>query len=285
MLQTDNYDLNIVQGTDIVNPLVVDNPNYQKIDKIMKDNEIRGIGTATELKTGSIHAITVPAQYTTFKFVATSDFIAGETFTLNGKQVTGYTTNQQTLATNAYRIGATVLCSYIDRTSTLTLYTIAPAGKAEDSAALDGHPASYFAVRGNTNQTLEQVNTTATARGILAQDALNAIKWVTLWTNNNVGDFNEQTIDINAQPYSWFLVTYIQFATSTYSYITHIVPKGRSVSPLMTLGSNLQLAYRNIYNLSNNSITFSHCYKFIPGTTQQTVEDGWLIPYSITAIK
>lgn len=173
MLKTDNYELNIAQGTDIVNPLVMDNPNYQKIDKVMKDNEIRGIGTATELKTGSVHAITVSAQYTTFKFVATSDFTAGETFTLNGKQVTGYTTNQQPLATNAYRIGATVLCSYIERTSTITLYTIAPAGIAEDSEKLEGHPASYFAVRGNTNQTLEQVNNTATARGTLSQNAIN----------------------------------------------------------------------------------------------------------------
>lgn len=123
MLKTDNYALNIAQGTDTVNPLVMDNPNYQKIDKVMKDNEIRGVGTATELKTGPIHAITVQAQYTTFKFVATSDFIRGETFTLNGKQVTAYTTNQSPLDTNAYRIGATVLCSYNERISTITIYT------------------------------------------------------------------------------------------------------------------------------------------------------------------
>jgi hypothetical protein len=175
MLKTDNYDLNIAQGTDVVNPLVMDNPNYQKIDKVMKDNEIRGIGTATELKTGSVHAITVPAQYTTFKFVATSDFIAGETFTVNGKQVTGYTTNQQPLSTNAYRLGATVLCSYIERTSTITLYVINSVYKTEDSEKLDGHPADYFAVRGNTNQTLEEVNTKATARGTLAQTSSNLL--------------------------------------------------------------------------------------------------------------
>lgn len=198
MLKTDNYELNIAQGTDIVNPLVMDNPNYQKIDKVMKDNEIRGVGTATELKTGSIHAITVPAQYTTFKFVATSDFIAGETFTLNGKQVTGYTTNQQPLSTNAYRIGATVLCSYIERTSTITLYTIAPAGKAEDSENLDGHPASYFAVRGNTNQTLEQVNTIATARGSLAQTNSNSLNTLPYSINFNCGDATSFTYDVGS---------------------------------------------------------------------------------------
>lgn len=112
-----------------------------------------------------------------------------------------------------------------------------------------------------------------------------AIKWTQLWVNNNIGTFNEQTINISARSYSWFLITYIQFLSSPYSYITHIVPKGRSVSPLMVLGNNLQLAYRNIENLTNDTITFSHCYKFIPGTTQQVVEDTWLIPYSIIGIK
>lgn len=145
MLKTDNYELNIAQGTDIVNPLVMDNPNYQKIDKVMKDNEIRGVGAAIELKTGSVHAITVPEQYTTFKFVATSDFTAGETFTLNGKQVTGYTTNQQPLATNAYRIGATVLCTYIERTSSLTFYTIAQeVPTATNAYNLGGVPATSY---------------------------------------------------------------------------------------------------------------------------------------------
>lgn len=209
MLKTDNYELNIAQGTDIVNPLVMDNPNYQKIDKVMKDNEIRGIGIATELKTGSIHAITVPAQYTTFKFVATSDFVAGETFTLNGKQVTGYTTNQQPLTTNAYRIGATVLCSYIERSSTITLYTIAPAGKAEDSEQLDGHPASYFAVRGNTNQTLEQVNTVATSRGTLAQTALSNQKSTVLWENNEVSSsFTGKKINIDFMQYKMVMILF-----------------------------------------------------------------------------
>ena len=33
MTTTTYYDLNIVEGTDIVNPLIVDNPNYEKIDE------------------------------------------------------------------------------------------------------------------------------------------------------------------------------------------------------------------------------------------------------------
>lgn len=285
MLKTDNYELNIAQGTDIVNPLVMDNPNYQKIDKVMKDNEIRGIGTATELKTGSIHAITVPAQYTTFKFVATSDFTAGETFTLNGKQVTGYNTNQQPLATNAYRIGATVLCSYIDRTSTITFYTIAPAGIAEDSKALEGHPASYFAVRGNTNQTLEQVNKTATARGTLAQTALNTAKWKQLWVNNNVDTFSEQTIsNIDTVSYSWYLILYTAYKGDYVPTVSFIAKKGINFSPLVPLGEPIDLSYRNV-EINNNSVTFKNCITFTPGSTQQYVRNERLIPIAILAIQ
>ena len=33
MTNTTYYNLNIVEGTDIVNPLTVDNPNYEKIDE------------------------------------------------------------------------------------------------------------------------------------------------------------------------------------------------------------------------------------------------------------
>ena len=36
MTTTENYNLNIVEGSDNVNPLVVDNPNYETIDTIMK---------------------------------------------------------------------------------------------------------------------------------------------------------------------------------------------------------------------------------------------------------
>ena len=32
MQKTTNYELNIVEGSDIVNPLTVDNPYYSKID-------------------------------------------------------------------------------------------------------------------------------------------------------------------------------------------------------------------------------------------------------------
>lgn len=57
MTQTTNYDLNLVEGTDKVNPLTQMNPNFEKIDEEMKKNADGGITVATELLTGSIHGL------------------------------------------------------------------------------------------------------------------------------------------------------------------------------------------------------------------------------------
>ena len=168
MQTTAKYNLNIVEGNDIVNPLIQFNPNFEKIDETMYKNETAAVGTATEIKSGSVHAITrVNTDVTTFKFVATSDFVAGETFTLDGEQVTAYTTDGSPLATNAYRIGAVVLVSISG--SVMYFYT-ATVGTttAENAEKLNGQPAEYYA----TAEALNTVRDTATSAGIIAGRAV-----------------------------------------------------------------------------------------------------------------
>lgn len=168
MQTTENYNLNIVEGNDIVNPLTQLNPNFETIDAAMYNNEKSGVGMATEIKSGSVHAITrANPDVTTFKFVATSDFVAGETFTLDGVQATAYTTDGAPLATNAYRIGAVVLVSVSG--TVMYFYTAAvTSGTAENAEKLDGHTADYFA----TAAALTGVQQTATSAGVIAARAL-----------------------------------------------------------------------------------------------------------------
>lgn len=164
MRNTTHYNLNIVEGTDIVNPLVVDNPNYEAIDEAMWDNAVTGIPLATELKGGTIHAITRSnREASMFRFVATSDFVAGETFTVDGVQVTAYTTNSAPLATNAYRIGASVIGCLVD--TVLTLFVATPISVAEDSEKLGGQLPSYYAKQ----SALDSVSQVAQSAGNLAQ--------------------------------------------------------------------------------------------------------------------
>ena len=89
MTNTTYYNLNIVEGTDIVNPLTVDNPNYEKIDETMHNNAVSGVTLATEITNATVHAITREnSECAVIRFIATSVWKAGYTVTVDGVPVT-----------------------------------------------------------------------------------------------------------------------------------------------------------------------------------------------------
>lgn len=139
---TQNYGYNVPVGSDKVNLLPQMAANFPMIDSDLKAVSNTGVGTATELVTGTVHALTrADRDRNVFKFVATSNFEAGETFEVDGTQVTAKTPDGRNLSTGAYVINSTVLCML---EGTLLTVLVNPA-KALDSENLDGHPATYFA--------------------------------------------------------------------------------------------------------------------------------------------
>ena len=111
MTNTTYYNLNIVEGTDIVNPLIVDNPNYEKIDEVMHDNAVSGVTFATEIANATVHAITREnSECAVIRFIATSEWKAGDTATVDGVPVTALLPSGETLPDGAYVINANVLC-------------------------------------------------------------------------------------------------------------------------------------------------------------------------------
>lgn len=111
MTTTTYYDLNIVEGTDIVNPLIVDNPNYNKIDEVMHDNAVSGVTLATEIVNGKVHAITREnPDCAVIRFIATSVWKAGDTVNVDGVPVTALLPSGETLPDGAYVINSNVLC-------------------------------------------------------------------------------------------------------------------------------------------------------------------------------
>ena len=111
MTSTTYYNLNIVEGTDIVNPLIVDNPNYEKIDEAMHDNAVAGVTLATEIANATVHAITREnSDCAVIRFIATSEWKAGDTATVDGVPVTTLLPSGETLPDGAYVINANVLC-------------------------------------------------------------------------------------------------------------------------------------------------------------------------------
>lgn len=146
---TTNYGFNISEGTDLVNPLTDIFPNFESLDTDLKDVSDATFGVATELKTGTVHALTRDDQdKTVFKFTATANFTAGDTFTLDGAQVSALTTAGEQLTTNCYIIGSEVIVAVKG-----TLLTFFISNVVTDATTLEGHSASYFATASDLSDT------------------------------------------------------------------------------------------------------------------------------------
>ena len=111
MNYTTNFNLNKPEGTDLYNHLTVDNPNMDIIDGAMQANKLASIGAATELVSGTVHAITrSDSNQNIFKFKATGDFHLGDSVTVDGVSVNAFTTAGQQLLEEAYVLSAEVIC-------------------------------------------------------------------------------------------------------------------------------------------------------------------------------
>ena len=175
--QTTNYGYNISEGSDLVNPLVDIFPNWEAIDSDLKDVSDDAVGRATELTTGTVHALTrSDTDRDVFVFTATSNFTAGDTFTLDGTQVSALTPAGEQLASGCYIIGSDVLVAV--HGTLMTMY-VSPT-KVADSDKLDGHDSTYFATASDVSDLSDDLDTISdkVGTGVLtttAQDCVGAI--------------------------------------------------------------------------------------------------------------
>nr|DAK50789.1 MAG TPA: hypothetical protein [Caudoviricetes sp.] len=145
MTNTTNFNLIEYEGSDLFNPLSVENVNMQRVDAALKQIQVLGVGTATEVVSGTVHALTrqLPDnKVITFK--ATGKWKVGDTVTIDGAQVSVLTPGGTNPPEGAWVIGSSVLGILVD-----TLLTVFVAGAADsgpiDADTLDGHNADYFA--------------------------------------------------------------------------------------------------------------------------------------------
>lgn len=156
MTQTTNYNLNIVEGTDVVNPLVQVNPNFQTIDQVMKANEDKTVATATEVKSGTNHAITTVNDANMFRFVATSDFRTGDTFSVDGTTVTATLSSGELPKDRAFVVGTSVVC-ILDGTR-LTLVNCEATIPAVSSDDVTFDPTGTNLTETNVEDVIKEVN-------------------------------------------------------------------------------------------------------------------------------
>lgn len=110
MTNTTNYQLKKVEGTDLFNPLTQINPNWDAIDGAMKANQGAGVTSATHNKSGTLHAIVrSTAGVPVLRFTATGDFRTGDTFTVDGQNVTARLPDGTSLPDYAFRINSNII--------------------------------------------------------------------------------------------------------------------------------------------------------------------------------
>lgn len=249
---TPNYNFNVPVGSDIVNLLTQNNPNWEALDTILKTISNTGVGTATELKTGTVHSLTrSDTDRKVFTFVATTNFVAGETFLLDGDQVTALTASGEQLSTGCYVIGSNVLVSVHD--TLLTFYV--PESTAKDAQKLGGELPSHYA----TESDLEEIQTDMSAveaklgTGVFqtqaqnAVDAVNELNTHLSWTSLGAV-IGQSRIDLDYDDYNeWSIGIYPNDDLNR--TISKTISKG-IISRCVTAGTSARLS---VYEPDNNT--------------------------------
>lgn len=145
--QTTYFEFNKPAGTDLVNPLVDTNPNWDLADAALHELDERSVANATETVVLGVHAISRLDTYTKFiKWIATANFTAGDTFTVDGNVVAASTPAGVALATGAYVTGSVVLACLNADDSAMTIF-VSGTNVATDSERLGGELPSYYATQ------------------------------------------------------------------------------------------------------------------------------------------
>ena len=172
MQNTENFNLKVYDGEDLFNPLTVENVNMNAIDTQMKKNENHAVGDATELVSGTVHAITrLTPDAPMLRFTATSRFTAGDTFTVDGVQVSALTVSGEQLPDGAYIIGSEVL-AYLKGTLLTVFTSQGTLATAKNALKLGGNDPEYYA----TASAVQTAQETATAAGNLANEVNNSLE-------------------------------------------------------------------------------------------------------------
>lgn len=110
MTTTPNYGFKIAEGTDTVNLLTQSYPNFTDLDSILKSIELTGITSAVATKIGTVfQVVRTNTDLNVLKFVATANYAAGDTFTIDGVSVTATAVNGTALPAGAFVINQTVM--------------------------------------------------------------------------------------------------------------------------------------------------------------------------------
>ena len=107
---TANFGFNIAEGTDIVNLLTQCYPNFTSLDSILQGIKETGVTVATDTKVGTVHQLVrTDSDCNMFRFIATGNYVSGDTFTVDGNAVTATAMDGTSLPGGAFVINQSVV--------------------------------------------------------------------------------------------------------------------------------------------------------------------------------
>lgn len=153
MQTTTNYGFNIVEGTDMVNPLTQLNPNFTSLDALLKGVADLTVDNATCIKTGTVHAVTrTNTDCDTFKFTATGNWEVGDTMTVDGTLVSVYLADGTAPQDNCFVINTEVIASI--QGTRVTLYV-----NSNDASNISFDDTSVSYTASNVQTAIENAST------------------------------------------------------------------------------------------------------------------------------
>lgn len=190
MQSTTNYSMNLVEGTDLVNIPVQLNPNFQTVDAEMFKNKQSGIGTATEVVTGTVHAVVRSnTDADMFRFTATGAWTAGDTMTLDGSAVTVHLADGTAPATGAYIIGAEVVAVVNG-----TLVTLLTSNGAIDPGVTSFNTRIGAVTPAASDYDASMIDYDNTLSGLTSTDVQSAVDEVSALATNKAGFINTSNV-------------------------------------------------------------------------------------------
>lgn len=160
MQYTSNFNFMIAEGTDTVNLLTQCYPNFTSLDSILQAIKETGVTTATATKTGTNFAVVRTDTDCAFlRFVATANYAAGDTFTVDGVPVTATSAAGTALPAGAFVINQSVI------------------------AILNGTVLTVLVGGGLSSVDASDVTYDNTVSGLTATDVQNAIDEITAAVN------------------------------------------------------------------------------------------------------
>lgn len=218
-MATPNYGYTIPVSTDIVNLLTQCYPNFSAIDTDLKSVSDSAITVATENKVGTVHNLVRGVSDRNFiYFTATSNFNAGDTFTVDGNAVSVVTPSGASLPQGAFVINSTVVAVLVG-----SLLTILVGGGSNDASDITYDNTGSGLVATNVQDAIDEVE--ANIEGVSTATSLHAEGTITAGTTSVTISNVNITVNSYIDVYFWSRpdVTYSNVVVSAGS-VTVTIP-------------------------------------------------------------